>query len=133
MNAFMVWARIERQNIASKYKDLKNAEISKILGKKWKDMNEEEKKPFREKANEIFREHLKRHPDYKYKPRRKIKAPQKCTAFKKINLNLLHKSIDMRKKFTARFLPEHGINGKEKQIYSEMVLHKHPNLNNRRN
>ncbi|KAF6217151.1 hypothetical protein GE061_001505 [Apolygus lucorum] len=72
MNAFMVWSQIERRKICEKQPDMHNAEISKHLGKVWKTLSEEERKPFIEEADRLRLMHLQQYPDYKYRPRKKV-------------------------------------------------------------
>ena len=72
MNAFMRWSQIERRKIIEDYPDAHNAEISKNLGKKWRTLSEEEKRPFIEEAEKLKILHLKEYPNYKYKPKKKI-------------------------------------------------------------
>ena len=48
-----------------------NSEISKRLGSKWKTLTEEEKSPYIEEAKQLRTNHMKKHPEYKYRPRRK--------------------------------------------------------------
>ncbi|KAI3413843.1 hypothetical protein GPALN_011321 [Globodera pallida] len=73
MNAFMVWSRDERLKICSVQPDKHNAEISKELGTRWKRMTREEKRPFEQKAEELRQLHLMEYPNYKYRPRKKVK------------------------------------------------------------
>ena len=76
MNAFMVWSQIERRRIIEQQPDIHNAEISKNLGKQWKELCEEEKDPFIQEAERLRILHLQEYPDYKYRPRKKpIKSP----------------------------------------------------------
>ncbi|XP_060877079.1 transcription factor SOX-11-like [Metopolophium dirhodum] len=71
MNAFMVWSQLERRKICSDQPDMHNAEISKMLGMRWKTLTDEQRKPFIEEAEKLRLMHLKEYPDYKYRPRKR--------------------------------------------------------------
>lgn len=74
MNAFMVWSQIERRKICEQQPDMHNAEISKRLGMRWKMLTDQERKPYIEEAERLRLLHMQEYPDYKYRPRKKVKA-----------------------------------------------------------
>nr|XP_027208852.1 transcription factor Sox-19a-like [Penaeus vannamei] len=71
MNAFMVWSQLERRRIVSQTPDMHNAEISKQLGRRWKLLTEEQRRPYRDEAQRLKVLHRLEYPDYKYRPRKK--------------------------------------------------------------
>jgi len=74
MNPFMVWSQLERRKIIESFPDSHNAEISKNLGKKWRELTEEQRRPFVEEAERLKMLHLKEFPQYKYQPKKKPRA-----------------------------------------------------------
>ncbi|KAK4310254.1 hypothetical protein Pmani_018170 [Petrolisthes manimaculis] len=76
MNAFMVWSQMERREIIKFAPDMHNAEISKQLGRRWKLLTEEQRRPYRDEAERLKLLHLREYPDYKYRPRKKGQKSQ---------------------------------------------------------
>ncbi|XP_077265289.1 uncharacterized protein LOC143899149 [Temnothorax americanus] len=102
MNAFMVWSQIERRKICEVQPDMHNAEISKKLGKKWKQLSEEDKKPYKEEAERLRDFHAAEYPNYKYRPRKKTskpvevsKAKERKRSRKSVSISLPSPSISL--------------------------------------
>lgn len=76
MNAFMVWSQMERRKICEHQPDMHNAEISKQLGIRWRQLSDKEKAPYVQEAERLRQLHMQEYPDYKYKPRKKPKKHQ---------------------------------------------------------
>merc|ERR1719242_1808700 len=74
MNAFMVFSHYERKKIIEVQPDIHNAEISKRLGKQWKELDEKEKEPYIQEAEKLRLLHLQEYPGYKYQPKKKLKV-----------------------------------------------------------
>lgn len=73
LNAFMVWSQMERRRISDSAPDIHNADISKLLGARWKQLSKEERRPFVVEAERLRAQHTQEHPDYKYRPRKKAR------------------------------------------------------------
>ena len=85
MNAFMVWAQLERRKMTLEYPDMHNAEISRRLGKLWRLLSDAEKQPYVDESERLRVLHMKQYPDYKYRPRKRggkkcIKLPDSASA-----------------------------------------------------
>ncbi|KAK9601303.1 hypothetical protein V6Z92_001352 [Aspergillus fumigatus] len=69
-NAFILYRQHHHPKIKEAYPDYSNNDISVMLGKQWKDENEEIKAQFRNLAEELKKKHAEDHPDYHYTPRK---------------------------------------------------------------
>ncbi|CAH1790740.1 unnamed protein product [Owenia fusiformis] len=68
LNAFMVFNK-ELRNSEFKGTSLHTREVSAILSKRWKDMSDELKSSYYDKAAELGKEHMRKYPNYTYMPR----------------------------------------------------------------
>ncbi|KAI6176536.1 HMG box domain-containing protein [Aphelenchoides bicaudatus] len=74
LNAYMIWTRRARDGILKANPHLKMNEVSKTMGEMWKQMADEEKKPYFKEAREKAAKHkkaLEAHPELAYVPSRK--------------------------------------------------------------
>ena len=92
MNPFMVWSQLERRKIISMFPDSHNAEISKSLGRTWRGLTPEERRPFLEEAERLKMLHSREFPQYKYQPRKKNRVG-KVLGAKDVQQKLVRKRI----------------------------------------
>ena len=59
MNAFMAWSKEERKKMVEEGSSLNNSLMSRILGHRWKQLGEEEKKAWKKTADKLKKEHAK--------------------------------------------------------------------------
>ena len=57
-----------------------NAEISKRLGRRWKELSDVDRQPFVEEAERLRVLHCREYPDYKYRPRKRTAAAAAAAA-----------------------------------------------------
>ncbi|XP_035222919.1 transcription factor sox-2-like [Stegodyphus dumicola] len=53
--------------------------LIKRLGAIWNQLTEEEKKPYNDEAKRLKEQHIREHPDYRYKPRKNSKQSKRST------------------------------------------------------
>ena len=69
MNAFILWSQQKRRITAA----TPNDHNAKELGQKWKNLTQELRQPYIDKAKRLRMLHQKRYPNYKYSPKKKAK------------------------------------------------------------
>ena len=89
----MVWSQLERRKIISRFPDSHNAEISKSLGRTWRGLTPEERRPFLEEADRLKMLHSREFPQYKYQPRKKPRVMKVQGAKETLKMKVVRKSI----------------------------------------
>lgn len=69
-NAFILYRRSKQSDIVATNKGITNNEVSKQIGEMWHKESVAEKQKFQLLADQAKIEHLKKFPDYKYRPRK---------------------------------------------------------------
>ncbi|KAI9804598.1 MAG: hypothetical protein M1833_006671 [Piccolia ochrophora] len=72
-NAFMLYRQHLQGSIVAQHPGLANPEISKIIGKQWREESQEVRENWDALAEEEKQRHHQQFPHYKYQPRRKAK------------------------------------------------------------
>ncbi|KAG9960330.1 hypothetical protein KCU61_g6724, partial [Aureobasidium melanogenum] len=85
-NAFILYRKHHHSDIVARNPGLHNNEISKIIGKMWRDESEPVKKQWKDKAENVKRQHLRDHPDYQYQPRKPYEKKRRMTKRKAMAL-----------------------------------------------
>ena len=93
MNPFMVWSQLERRKIISRFPDSHNAEISKSLGRTWRGLTPEERRPFLEEAERLKMLHSREFPQYKYQPKKKNRTVKVPGAKETLKMQVARKPI----------------------------------------
>ncbi|CAG8476299.1 3347_t:CDS:2 [Dentiscutata heterogama] len=69
-NAFILYRRSKQQAIVAANEGISNNEVSKQVGEMWHKEPIEEKMKFQRQADAAKLEHMRKYPEYKYRPRR---------------------------------------------------------------
>jgi len=69
-NPFILYRQEHHSKVLAEHEGISNTEISKIIGKMWKEESEEVKNKYKEKAQEMKRRHKLMYPDYRFSPRK---------------------------------------------------------------
>ncbi|ORX96524.1 hypothetical protein K493DRAFT_145553, partial [Basidiobolus meristosporus CBS 931.73] len=67
-NAFIIFRRENHGRIFQQNPHLSNNDVSKALGKEWKELPEHKKDIYREKAKNLQLEYQHKYPDYRFTP-----------------------------------------------------------------
>ncbi|KAF4237256.1 hypothetical protein CNMCM8980_007132 [Aspergillus fumigatiaffinis] len=79
-NAFILYRQHHHPKVKEAYPDFSNNDISIMLGKQWKDEDEEIKAQFRNLAEELKKKHAEDHPDYHYTPRKPSERKRRASS-----------------------------------------------------
>jgi len=69
-NAFILYRRAKQPGIVAKNQGISNNDVSKEIGRMWHDEPPEVRQKFQRMADAAKQEHMKKYPEYRYRPRR---------------------------------------------------------------
>src|SRR5581483_9512299 len=69
-NAFILYRRAKQPAIVAKNAGITNNEVSKEIGRMWHEEPLEVRVKFQKMAEDAKQEHMKKYPEYRYRPRR---------------------------------------------------------------
>ncbi|CAG8454357.1 12503_t:CDS:1 [Acaulospora colombiana] len=69
-NAFILYRRAKQPGIVAKNQGITNNEVSKEIGRMWHEEPQEVRSKFQKMADAAKQEHMKKYPEYRYRPRR---------------------------------------------------------------
>ena len=73
-NAFILYSQAMRSQVRQENPSLSNTEVSRLLGKMWKEVPNEIKLQYKQKAAAMQEEFKREHPDYTYRKARRKRA-----------------------------------------------------------
>jgi len=69
-NAFILYRRAKQPGIVARHQGITNNEVSKEIGRMWHEEPAEIRQKFQKMADAAKQEHMKKYPEYRYRPRR---------------------------------------------------------------
>jgi len=69
-NAFILYRRAKQPGIVATHQGITNNEVSKEIGRMWHEEPAEVRQKFQKMADAAKQEHMKKYPEYRYRPRR---------------------------------------------------------------
>ena len=106
MNAFMAWSKEERRQMVAEGNNSNNSVMSRILGERWKTLDEGERTLWKNEAERLKREHAAKYPDYKYKPRRRNESEKTASALSRLSPPISLTSSGNSESSSSRSPPE---------------------------
>lgn len=73
-NAFILYTQAMRSEVRQENPSLSNTEVSRLLGKMWKEVPNDIKLQYKQRAAKMQEEFKKQHPDYTYRKARRKRA-----------------------------------------------------------
>ena len=77
MSAFLLFSQVRRAEVRQQNPDIKNTEISRLLGEMWRNCSDEEKKPFQDEEKSLREKYKVDMEDWKEKAPERKEAEEK--------------------------------------------------------
>ncbi|KAI9747771.1 MAG: hypothetical protein M4579_007390 [Chaenotheca gracillima] len=78
-NAFILYRQHHHPLVKGEHPEMRNNDISIILGRQWRDEQPAIKDSFKAMAEKLKQQHLKDHPNYQYQPRKPSEKKRRAT------------------------------------------------------
>jgi hypothetical protein len=131
-NAFILYRRAKQPGIVARHQGITNNEVSKEIGRMWHEEPAEIRQKFQKMADAAKQEHMKKYPEYRYRPRRpqerkrRIQPREDSPSVNSASPNMTSQNLPMLD--SAAFYPSRR-DGENSEIYNSSTTIVNPHNN----
>jgi hypothetical protein len=134
-NAFILYRRAKQPGIVARHQGITNNEVSKEIGRMWHEEPAEIRQKFQKMADAAKQEHMKKYPEYRYRPRRpqerkrRIQPREDSPSVNNPSPNMTSQNLPMLD--TTAYYPRRiSTDGDNTEIYNSSTTIVNPHHNN---